>query len=127
MTFLRRISLLLLLFGGFLLNADADVDVDRIRNTLSRVLQDPSIPPNIARYIAMLHDGIDFLKCLPIYKKSSRCYISKVCKTPKLNVKGVLVPFQTEICKRPYKIVIHLQSFKTPWEGEVLDQWENKI
>lgn len=100
------------------INADATITpamISRVKALLQRALAEKNLPSELTRWIAVLHENLHILNCLPTRRTSSRCYEApQYCTVPKLKL-GKPLKIKLAICKSPWKIIIHLQLPKLPW------------
>jgi len=96
---------ILILFVLCSTSVHGDIDVDSITQQLQGILQDSSIPANLAKLVGMLDDSMHILQCIPTIKEGN-CYYSQVCRISAFKVDDTIIPVRIGFCKKPYKIII---------------------
>jgi len=99
-----------LIFSRYTVSA---LDVAKVKSELKRLLHDKDIPDHVAKFIAMLHESVDILRCVPTIREGN-CYKSNVCQIPKLQVAHRPIRIVLVICKKPYKLIINFQDIDIP-------------
>ncbi len=114
---LSILSVLILNLG--VISGDSNISpalLSRVKSSLQRALREQNLPNELTQWMAVLHENMHVLNCLPTTQISSKCYESpRYCAAPKLKILGQPLMIKLAICKNPWKIIFHLQMPKLPW------------